>query len=177
LTGAVAGLATITPAAGYVSPTTAVIIGAVSGIVCYFAVEMKNKLHWDDALDVWGVHGVGGFLGILMLGLFANSAFNPAGTNGLLYGNPGFFFKQLVAVLFSSVWAFGFTYGMLRIIDIFTPVKVEMMSEEIGLDESLHGEHAYESLEIEDLFNGDRLNATIEHIETEEEPELVGPRK
>jgi ammonium transporter, Amt family len=88
LTGAVAGLATITPAAGYVSPTTAVIIGAVSGVVCYFAVEMKNKLHWDDALDVWGVHGVGGFLGILMLGLFANSAFNPAGTNGLLYGNP-----------------------------------------------------------------------------------------
>ena len=91
LTGAVAGLATITPAAGYVSPTTAVIIGIVAGVVCYFAVEMKNKLQWDDALDVWGVHGVGGFLGILMLGLFANSAFNPAGTNGLLYGNPGFF--------------------------------------------------------------------------------------
>jgi Amt family ammonium transporter len=175
LTGAVAGLATITPAAGYVSPTTAVIIGCVSGVVCYFAVEMKNKLHWDDALDVWGVHGVGGFLGILMLGLFANSTFNPAGTNGLLYGNPSFFFKQLVAVLFSSVWAFGFTYGMLRIIDMFTPVKVEMMSEEIGLDESLHGEHAYESLEIEDLFNGDRIRVTAEH--EEEEPELVGPRK
>ncbi|MGB9435881.1 MAG: ammonium transporter, partial [Candidatus Acidiferrum sp.] len=67
LTGAVAGLATVTPAAGYVSPTTAVIIGIVSGVVCYYAVEMKNKLHWDDALDVWGVHGVGGFLGIVML--------------------------------------------------------------------------------------------------------------
>ena len=72
LTGAVAGLATITPAAGYVSPSTAVIIGIVSGVVCYFAVELKNKLHWDDALDVWGVHGVGGFIGIMMLGVFAN---------------------------------------------------------------------------------------------------------
>ena len=157
LTGAVAGLATITPAAGYVSPTTAVIIGIVAGVVCYFAVEMKNKLQWDDALDVWGVHGVGGFLGIVMLGIFANKAFNPAGANGLLYGNPGFFLKQLVAVLFSSVWAFGFTYAMLRIIDVFTPVKVEMMSEEIGLDESIHGEHAYETLEVEELFHGEAL--------------------
>ena len=98
-------------------PRTAVIIGIVSGVVCYFAVEMKNKLQWDDALDVWGVHGVGGFLGIILLGVFANKAFNPAGTNGLLYGNPGFFVEALVAVLFSSVWAFGFTYAMLRIID------------------------------------------------------------
>jgi Amt family ammonium transporter len=164
LTGAVAGLATITPAAGYVSPTTAVIIGIVAGIVCYFAVEMKNKLHWDDALDVWGVHGVGGFLGILMLGLFADSAFNPAGTNGLLHGNPGFFGKQVVAVLFSSVWAFGFTYAMLRIIDMFTPVKVSQMSEELGLDESIHGEHAYEILEVEQVFSGNRERVTIEHI-------------
>ena len=121
------------------------------------------------------MHGVGGFLGILMLGLFANSAFNPAGANGLLYGNPSFFFKQLVAVLFSSVWAFGFTYGMLKIIDLFTPVKVEMMNEEIGLDESIHGEHAYETLEVEELFNGDHLHVVID--EREEEPELVGPRK
>ena len=90
LTGAVAGLATITPAAGYVSPTTAVIIGIVAGVVCYYAVELKNKLHWDDALDVWGVHGVGGFLGILHAGICSpTSAFNPAGTNGLFYGNPG----------------------------------------------------------------------------------------
>ena len=177
LTGAVAGLATITPAAGYVSPTTAVIIGLVSGVVCYFAVEMKNKLHWDDALDVWGVHGVGGFLGILMLGLFANSAFNPAGTNGLLYGNPGFFVKQLVAVLFSSVWAFGFTYAMLHIINLFTTVRVDELSEEMGLDESQHGEHAYETLEVEDVFNHDHQHQhiTIDHVEVEDE--LVGPRK
>ncbi len=175
LTGAVAGLATITPAAGYVSPTTAVIIGLVSGVVCYFAVEMKNKLHWDDALDVWGVHGVGGFLGIVMLGLFANKAFNPAaGTNGLLYGNPSFFVKQLVAVLFSSVWAFAFTYGMLWVINLFTPVKVTEMSEELGLDESIHGEHAYETLEVEELFNGEPHDL-IERIDEEEH--LVGSRK
>ncbi|MGH9393106.1 MAG: ammonium transporter, partial [Terriglobales bacterium] len=145
LTGAVAGLATITTAAGYVSPTTAVIIGLAAGLVCYFAVELKNKWQWDDALDVWGVHGVGGFLGIVLLGVFANQQFNPAGSNGLLYGNPSFFFKQLAAVLFSSAWAFAFTYGMLSIIDRFTKVKVDEASEHTGLDEALHGEHAYEA--------------------------------
>ncbi len=153
LTGAVAGLATVTPAAGYVSPTTAVIIGIVSGVVCYYAVEMKNKLHWDDALDVWGVHGVGGFLGIVMLGIFANKQFNPEGANGLLYGDPIFLLKQVTAVAFSSVWAFIFTYAMLRIIDAFIPVKVSEASEEIGLDESLHGEHAYEQLTDEDVIH------------------------
>jgi Amt family ammonium transporter len=157
LTGAVAGLATVTPAAGYVSPATAVIIGCVSGVVCYYAVEMKNKLQWDDALDVWGVHGVGGFLGIVMLGIFANKQFNPAGANGLLYGDPTFLLKQVVAVTFSSVWAFAFTYGMLRIIDMFTPVKVDSMSEEIGLDESIHGEHAYE----EGSFHDDLFHAGV----------------
>ena len=146
LTGAVAGLATITPAAGYVSPTTAVIIGIISGVVCYYAVEMKNKLQWDDALDVWGVHGVGGFLGIIMLGIFANKQFNPEGANGLLYGDPTFLLKQVTAVVFSSVWAFTFTYAMLRIIDGFTPVKVTELSEEVGLDESQLGEHAYEQV-------------------------------
>ena len=80
LTGAVAGLATITPAAGYVSPSTAVMIGIISGVVCYYAVAVKNKLQWDDALDVWGVHGVGGFIGIVMLGMFASTSFNPART-------------------------------------------------------------------------------------------------
>jgi len=156
LTGAVAGLATVTPAAGFVSPTTAVIIGIVSGVVCYYAVEMKNKLHWDDALDVWGVHGVGGFLGIVMLGIFATKSFNPAGANGLLYGDPVFLLKQVTAVTFSSVWAFIFTYAMLRIIDAFTTVKVSEMTEEIGLDESIHGEHAYEEAH-EDLVHAGEL--------------------
>ncbi len=174
LTGALAGLVAITPAAGYVSPTTAVIIGLASGVICYYAVEMKNKLHWDDALDVWGVHGVGGFLGIVMLGIFADKAFNPAGTNGLLYGNPSFFVKQAIAVIFSSVWAFAFTYGMLWVINLFTPVRVTEMSEELGLDESLHGEHAYEAPEIEELFHGDPHDL-IERLEEREE--LVGSGK
>jgi Amt family ammonium transporter len=144
LTGAVAGLATITPASGYVSPSTAVIIGVTSGVVCYYAVAMKNKLGWDDALDVWGVHGVGGLLGIVMLGIFANKGFNPAGTDGLLRGNHWFFYKECIAVLFSSAWAFIFTLGMLRIIDWFTPVKVTHENEQTGLDSSLLGEQAYE---------------------------------
>lgn len=156
LTGAVAGLATITPAAGYVSPTTAVIIGIIAGVVCYFAVELKNKLQWDDALDVWGVHGVGGFIGIILLGIFADKAFNPAGVNGLLYGNSSFFFKQCAAVLFSSAWAFTFTYGMLSLINVFTPVKVEESAEEIGLDEALHGEQAYE-----DVLSGDERRELV----------------
>ena len=143
LTGAVAGLATITPAAGYVSPSTACLIGVIAGIVCFYAVALKNKLGWDDALDVWGVHGVGGFLGIVLLGVFATTSFNPNGVNGLLHGNPRFFFIQLGAVVFSSIWAFVFTLGMLWSINRFTPVHVEDETEKSGLDEGIHGERAY----------------------------------
>ncbi len=142
LTGAVAGLATITPAAAYVTPASAAIIGLSAGIICYGAVSLKNKLHWDDSLDVWGVHGVGGALGILMLGLLGTTTINPAGADGLFYGNPGFFVKELVAILVSSVYAFVFTYGMLWIINKITTVKTTE-AEETTLDESLHGESAY----------------------------------
>src|ERR1700688_281417 len=151
LTGAVAGLATITPAAGYVSPTTAVIIGLTAGVVCYYACALKNKLGWDDALDVWGVHGVGGFLGIVLLGVFASTAWNPAangGVNGLLAGDSSFFLKQLGAGLFSSIWAFVFTFGMLWIIDRVTIVRVEDADEELGLDEAIHGETAYVEVDV-----------------------------
>jgi Amt family ammonium transporter len=143
LTGSVAGLATITPAAGYVSPKAAVIIGILAGIVCFYAVALKNRLQWDDALDVWGVHGVGGFLGILSCGVFASLAFNPAGSNGLRHGNSHFFLVELGAVLISSVWAFVFTYGMLWLIDRITPVTVGQAAEAEGLDMTLHGEVAY----------------------------------
>ena len=143
LTGAVAGLATITPAAGYVSPATACLIGIVAGVVCFYAVALKNKLGWDDALDVWGVHGVGGFLGIVLCGVFATTAFNPAGVDGLLRGNTHFFLVECGAVLFSSAWAFGATLGMLWVIDKLTPVRVEGATESVGLDEGLHGEQAY----------------------------------
>lgn len=143
LTGAVAGLATITPAAGYVTTSTAVIIGILAGVVCYFAVALKNKLDWDDALDVWGVHGVGGMIGIIFLGIFGTVAVNANGFNGLLYGGSDFFFKQLVSVIVSSIYAFAFTWGMLWLINKITPVKLTKEEEEIGLDEILHGETAY----------------------------------
>jgi Amt family ammonium transporter len=143
LTGAVAGLACITPAAGYVTLTSAAIIGIAAGGVCYFAVYVKNRLGWDDALDVWGVHGVGGTLGVILLGVFASSQVNPAGADGLLLGNASFFMKELVAVAGASVYAFVFTYGMLIIINMITRVRVADTDEEVGLDEALHGEAAY----------------------------------
>ena len=123
---------------------SAVAIGIIAGLVCYWAVMLKNKLKWDDALDVWGVHGVGGALGIVLLGILANENYNPAvHTNGLLMGNPSFFGKQLAAIAISSVWAFAFTYGMLWLIDKITPVKVTEQHEVVGLDMVLHGEIAY----------------------------------
>src|SRR5882724_3054825 len=143
LTGAVAGLATITPAAGFVSPASACLIGAIAGVICFYAVVLKNKLRWDDALDVWGVHGVGGFIGIILCGVFATTLFNPAGADGLLRGNSRFFLVQLGAVLLSSAWAFIFTYGMLWLIDRVTAVKVDEAGETVGLDVALHGEAAY----------------------------------
>ena len=143
LTGAVAGLATITPAAGYVSPASACLIGVVAGLVCFYAVALKNRMGWDDALDVWGVHGVGGFLGIILCGILATKAFNPAGVDGLLRGNTHFFLVQCAAVLLSSVWAFVFTLGMLWVIDRIAKVKVSEGTEEMGLDVGLHGERAY----------------------------------
>lgn len=146
LTGAVAGLATITPCAGYVTPTSAAIIGIVAGAVCYYAVNVKNRLRWDDALDVWGVHGVGGALGVVLLGLMASTAVNRAGADGLLSGNAGFFWKQVLTVIGSSVYAFGFTYGMLRIINKVTPVRTTEDEEAQGLDDALHGESAYEGV-------------------------------
>jgi len=146
LTGAVAGLATITPAAGFVPVWAAALIGISSGLVCYYAVHLKNKLGWDDALDVWGVHGVGGVLGTILLGVFASSAINPAvTTQGLIYGESSLFIKQLVAVAGASAYAFIFTYLMLALINYITPVRVSESDEVIGLDDSLHGERAYDS--------------------------------
>jgi len=144
LTGAVAGLATITPCAGYVTPTSAAFIGIAAGVVCYFAVNLKNRLKWDDALDVWGVHGVGGALGVILLGVMASTAVNSAGADGLLRGNSVFFWKQVATVVGSSIYAFGFTYGMLWIINKFTEVRTSEDEEQRGLDDVLHGESAYD---------------------------------
>ncbi len=142
LTGAVAGLATITPAAGYVPIYASVVIGIAAGGVCYGAIQLKNKLKWDDALDVWGVHGMGGVLGIIMLGVFGSLAVNKAGGAGLIHGSGSFFGKQVAAALGCSLYAFLFTYVALRVIDFITPVRVGEEAES-GLDEAMHGESAY----------------------------------
>ncbi len=145
LTGAVAGLATITPAAGYVSLNAAVVIGIAAGGVCYLAVHFKNKRGWDDALDVWGVHGVGGCIGTILLGVFAAKSMNATGDNGLKYGGTTFFIHQLVAVIVACVYAFVFTYVMLAVINFVTKVKVPEEAELKGLDDSIHGEQAYDA--------------------------------
>lgn len=144
LTGSIAGLATITPCAGYVPIWASPIIGIAAGSVCYFAVEFKNKMNWDDALDVWGVHGVGGVLGTILLGVFAAKSFNPAGTDGLLLGNATFFGVELLAVTIAAIYSFIFTYIMLILINLFTPVKVSQEEEILGLDIAIHGEKAYD---------------------------------
>lgn len=144
LTGSIAGLATITPCAGFVPLWAAAVIGTMAGIVCYLAVQLKNKMKWDDALDVWGVHGVGGVLGTILLGVFATKSINAAGADGILFGDSSFFFKQLIAVVIASAYAFIFTYIMLAGINFITRVRVSEDEEKQGLDTALHGEKAYD---------------------------------
>ncbi|MBP8081589.1 MAG: ammonium transporter [Spirochaetes bacterium] len=143
LTGSIAGLATITPCAGYVSPVSAMIIGAIASVVCYYAINLVKVFKLDDALDVWGVHGVGGCIGTILLGVFGNAAINPHGADGAIHGGWIFLGKQVAAVGIASVYAFVFTYGMLWLINKITPVKIDPKHEEEGLDEALHGESAY----------------------------------
>ncbi len=143
MTGAVAGLATITPAAGFVPIWAAAIIGVMASLVSFFAVEMKNKYRWDDALDVWGVHGVGGFTGTILLGIFASKVTNSVGADGLIYGGTSFFLLQVAVALLAAVYAFLFTYAMLWLIDKVTRVRVTDEEEDLGLDISIHDEEAY----------------------------------
>ena len=142
LTGSVAGLATVTPAAGYITYESAFLIGMLGSIVCYWAVKLKNRMGWDDALDVWGVHGVGGVVGTVLLGVLGSKAINPNGADGLIFGGTEFFFKELIAVVATSVYAYLFTYYMLVLINKITRVKVTAEEEEQGLDSIYHGEVA-----------------------------------
>ncbi|PKP03373.1 MAG: ammonium transporter [Bacteroidetes bacterium HGW-Bacteroidetes-6] len=144
LTGSIAGLATITPCAGFIPLWASPIIGIAAGLTCYLAVQLKNKMKWDDALDVWGVHGIGGVLGSILLGVFATTTVNAAGADGVIFGNSSFLVKQIVAVVAASAYAFIFTYIMLIVINLFVRVKVNKEEEEAGLDVSLHGEKAYD---------------------------------
>jgi Amt family ammonium transporter len=143
LSGAVAGLVVITPAAGFVTPGASVILGIIAGVGCYYAVQWRKSKSFDDALDVWGIHGVGGVLGVISLGLFASTSANPAGADGLLSGNVSFFGFEVLSVLIATAWAFVFSYLALSVIDRWTPVRVTVREEMEGLDVSLHGEEAY----------------------------------
>lgn len=142
LTGAIAGLATITPAAGFVPVWAAMVIGVLAGAGCLMLVQLKNKMGWDDALDVWAVHGMGGMIGIFSLGIFASAAVG--GQAGLLEGDSGFFLIEVVAVLIAAAYAFIFTYVMLVVINFVTKVKVTEEQEDMGIDQALHGEIAYD---------------------------------
>ncbi len=146
LTGGLAGLVVVTPAAGYVAPSAAVILGMAAGIVCYLAIRFKNSRHWDDALDVWGVHGIGGMLGVILLGVLATTAVNPQGANGLLAGGSSFFAKEVMATVFVAVFAFVATYIILFVIGKTTDLRTTKEVQISGLDLALHGEAAYGEL-------------------------------
>jgi Amt family ammonium transporter len=142
--GAVAGLVAITPAAGYVDTPSAILIGLGAGVVCYWAIQLTRKLKVDDALDVFGVHGIGGTWGAIATGLFASTAINPAAADGLLFGNPGQLGIQLLAVSVTWVYAGGATFLILKLIDITIGLRVPEPEEVLGLDVSQHGEMAYQ---------------------------------
>ena len=141
--GAVCGLVAITPASGYVNPLSAVIIGLVAGVSCNYVATWRARTALDDSLDVFACHGMGGIWGTIATGLFASTAINSSGPNGLLFGNPNLVLIQAFAVL--VVAAFGFTgsYVILKIINFFTPLRVSPQEEDDGLDMSQHGEEAY----------------------------------
>jgi len=141
--GAVAGLVAITPAAGYVGPVSSVIIGGVAGVVCYLAVLAKSSLGYDDSLDVVGIHAVGGAWGAIATGLFACEAFAGAGKNGLFFGNAAQLGNQIVAVLATIVYSFVVSLILLYIIKAIIGLRVTEEEEVVGVDQSEHGETAY----------------------------------
>lgn len=141
--GAIAGLAAVTPASGYIGPMPAMLIGSVASMLCYGAIMLKGKLGYDDSLDVFGVHGVGGIWGVLATGLFASAALNPAVTNsGLLCGGT-LIVRQLLAAVVVSAFSFIGTFILLKITGMVTPLRADKEDEEAGLDLSQHGEVGY----------------------------------
>ncbi len=141
--GAVAGLVAITPASGFVGPLSSIIIGAGAGVFCYLACLVKSRLGYDDSLDAFGVHGIGGTWGALATGLFASKLINSGGADGLFFGNPGQLKLQFIAVLASWVLAFVGTFIILKVIDWTMGLRVTDENEQTGLDLSQHEERAY----------------------------------
>jgi Amt family ammonium transporter len=141
--GAIAGLATITPAAGFVGPNAAIVIGLLAGVVCFLAVRLKSRLNFDDSLDVVGIHGVGGVVGTLCLGIFASTQVNPAGVDGLLAGNSAQLVKQVIGVLVVGGYTLVVSWVLLKVIDSVMGLRLTEEEETVGLDSVEHSETAY----------------------------------
>jgi len=142
-TGSIAGLATITPASGFVGPMPALVIGLAAGMFCYVSLNMKGKLGYDDSLDAFGVHGIGGILGTLGAGLFAEKLINPAGADGLFFGNPHQLVVQIMAIAVVAVYSFIISIVLLKLIDWTLGLRVTDEEEMMGLDLSQHEESGY----------------------------------
>jgi Amt family ammonium transporter len=139
ISGAVAGLGTITPASGFVTPWQGIVIGTIAGAICFWACTwLKRRFSYDDSLDVFGVHGVGGMTGVLMAGVFATASIG--GTSGLIEGNPHLLLIQLYGVAVTLAWSAGVTYALLKLVGVFMPLRVSLQQEMEGLDISQHGE-------------------------------------
>ncbi len=141
--GLVAGLVAITPAAGYVAPWAAIVIGFTASVICYGAVLLKGRIGYDDSLDAFGVHGVGGLAGALLTGVFAEKALNASGADGALFGNPRQLALQAVACATTGLYAAVVTFGILKAVDALVGLRVTESEEREGLDSSQHGEEAY----------------------------------
>jgi Amt family ammonium transporter len=141
--GAVAGLVAITPAAGFVTPLSALFIGLIGGAGCFVVVELFVRGRVDDALDVFGVHGAGGILGAILAGVFASKGVNTAGADALLHGSPTLLIAQLIAVGVVIAYSAVMTWILLRLIRLVTPLRVSEQQEQDGLDRAVHGEDAY----------------------------------
>lgn len=144
-TGAVAGLVGITPAAGFVSPIAAILIGSITAFICFYAVSIKHKMQVDDALDTFPIHGIGGTVGAILTGIFASRAVNPAGRNGLLFGNPDELLLELAAIAVTYFVAGFGTWIILKVVESTVGLRVHENAELQGMDISEHGEEAYNS--------------------------------
>ncbi|AJA49452.1 ammonium transporter NrgA [Clostridium pasteurianum DSM 525 = ATCC 6013] len=146
--GIVAGLVSITPGAGFVTPIASLVIGLLGGVICFYGVTViKSKFGYDDALDAFGCHGIGGIWGGIATGIFASTGINSAGANGLYYGNPKLLGAQLIAIIITVIYAAIVTFIILKVVDKIVGLRVSEEEEETGLDVTLHGEEAYGGIE------------------------------
>ncbi|MED3879248.1 ammonium transporter [Priestia megaterium] len=144
VSGAIAGLVAITPACGFVTPFASIVIGFIGGAVCFWGIfSFKKKIGYDDALDAFGLHGIGGTWGGIATGLFATTSVNDAGANGLFYGDPSLLWKQLVAIVATYLFVGIATFIIVKVVGLIVSLRATQEEETLGLDITLHGERAY----------------------------------